>query len=57
MTPDPGAIFGDLVRVCIRDDYVKDEAKVVREGVLFLVLGLCSSLATAYFLSMAGFLL
>lgn len=56
MPKDPGSLFGGLLSVCIRDDYAK-EPKVLVEGVLLLLLGACSSVATTYFLSLAGLLL
>jgi hypothetical protein len=51
---EPGKIFGGLLGVCVRDDYVKD--KVLAEEVLFIALGACSSLVTTYLLSVAGVL-
>jgi hypothetical protein len=54
---DPGTIFGGLLAGCIRDDYVKEDRKTAAEGVLFLLLGACCSVATTYVLSLAGFLL
>jgi hypothetical protein len=56
MPRDPGTIFGGLLAACIRDDYVKEDKKVWAEGVLFVVLGACSSVITTYFLSLAGIL-
>jgi hypothetical protein len=47
-------LFGGLLAACIRDDYVKENGKILAEGVLFVVLGACSSLATTYVLSLAG---
>ncbi len=57
MPPDPVAVFGRLLFGCIRDVYLKDDSKVGPEGVLFLAMGVISSLATTYLLSMAGVLL
>ena len=57
MPPDPGAIFGGLLAGCIRDDYVKYKDKAAVEGVLFLLLGVMSSVVTTYILSWAGILL
>ncbi len=54
MSQDPGSIFGGLLAGCIRDVYVKEERRVLAEGVLFLVLGAFSSVATSYLLSVAG---
>jgi hypothetical protein len=51
---DPGSTFGGLLAGCISDDYVKEERRVITEGVLFLILGACSSVATTYLLSLAG---
>lgn len=54
---DPGTLFGSLLAGCIRDEYLKDDRKVLAEGVIFLILGACSSVATTYLLSLAGVLL
>ena len=54
LSQDPGSIFGGLLAGCIRDDYVKQERRILAEGVLFLVLGAFSSVATTYILSLAG---
>ena len=56
MSRDPGSIFGGLFSVCIRDDYVKQDKKIVAEGVLCLILGMVSSVLTTYFLASLGFL-
>lgn len=56
MTRDPGSLFGGLFSVCIRDDYVKEDRKIMAEGVLFLIFGALSSVATTYLLSLAGIL-
>jgi hypothetical protein len=53
---DPGSIFGGLLNVCVRDDYVR-ERRLLTEGVLFVLLGVVSSFATTYLLTMAGLLL
>ncbi|QQG48918.1 MAG: hypothetical protein HY247_00970 [archaeon] len=55
MPPDPGSIFGSLLRGCIRDDYVSEGKKEMAESILFLGLGVFSSVATTYALSLAGF--
>jgi hypothetical protein len=57
LPPDPGSIFGSLFARCIRDEYVKDDPKVLAAGVIFLLLGAFCSVATTYFLSTAGILL
>jgi hypothetical protein len=57
MARDPMSSFGKLMLRCIRDEYVRQERRVVLEGVLFLALGICASLATTYLLSLAGILL
>ena len=54
MPKDPGSLFGGLLRVCIRDDYVREDGKMLAEGVLFVILGACSSVVTTYILSLAG---
>lgn len=56
LSRDPGSIFGGLFSVCIRDDYVKPDRKMVAEGVLCLILGAVSSIVTTYVLSVAGIL-
>jgi hypothetical protein len=53
MAPDPSSIFGGLYRACIRDEYVADE-KVGREGAILVILGIGSSVLTAYALSLVG---
>jgi hypothetical protein len=55
MTPDPGAIFGRLLRGCISDRYLPRE-KMALEGIALLVLGMVSSLVTTYVLSTVGIL-
>jgi hypothetical protein len=57
MAKDPMSSFGKLMLGCISDKYMQQESRVVLEGVLFLVLGVCTSLATTYLLSLAGILL
>jgi hypothetical protein len=54
LTRDPGSIFGGLFSVCIRDVYIKEDRKIMAEGVLFLIFGALSSVATTYALSLAG---
>ena len=56
MPRDPGSIFGGLLAACIRDDYVKEDRKMIAEGVVFLILGALSSVLTTYILSLAGIL-
>jgi hypothetical protein len=56
LTRDPGSIFGGLFSVCIRDDYVKEDRKLMAEGVLFLIFGALCSVATTYLLSLTGLL-
>jgi hypothetical protein len=56
MPQEPGSLFGGLLSACISDDYIK-EKKVFAEGVVLLVFGACSSVATTYLLSLAGILL
>jgi uncharacterized membrane protein len=56
LTRDPGSVFGGLFSVCIRDDYIKEDRKIMAEGVLFLIFGLVSSVVTTYVLSLAGVL-
>ena len=49
--------FGKLMLGCISDEYIRQDRRVVLDGVLFLLLGVCTSLATTYLLSLAGILL
>jgi hypothetical protein len=49
--------FGSLMLGCISDEYTRQEKGAVLESVLFLALGVCASIATTYFLSLAGILL
>jgi hypothetical protein len=56
LSSDPGSIFGGLFSVCIRDEYVKQDRKLVAEGVLCMILGAVSSVVTTYVLSLAGIL-
>jgi hypothetical protein len=56
LSRDPGSIFGGLFSVCIRDDYVKLDRKMLAEGVLCLILGAVSSIVTTYILSLVGVL-
>lgn len=55
MSKDPISTFGNLMLGCIRDEYVREDRRVMVEGAGFLVLGLCTSVATTYLLSLAGF--
>ncbi|MGD0146853.1 MAG: hypothetical protein ABSB53_08420 [Nitrososphaerales archaeon] len=57
MAKDPMSSFGNLMLGCISDEYIPQERMVVLEGVLFLALGVCASLATTYMLSLARVLL
>jgi hypothetical protein len=54
MSQDPSSTFGGLMLGCIRDKYVGESKKVLLESAASLVLGLCTSVATAYVLSLAG---
>jgi hypothetical protein len=56
LSRDPASVFGGLFSVCIRDEYVKQDRKMIAEGVLCLILGAVSSVVTTYILSLAGFL-
>jgi hypothetical protein len=57
MAKDPMSSFGKLMLGCISDEYIRQDRRVVLDGVLFLLLGVCTSLATTYLLSLAGILL
>ena len=54
MPRDPISNFGNLMVGCIRDEKVAEKTRVILESVLFLALGLASSAATAYVLSLTG---
>lgn len=54
MSADPGSLFGRLFSVCIRDEYVREDRKIMAEGALFLIFGAVSSVVTTYLLSLAG---
>jgi hypothetical protein len=56
MTPEPGALFGGLLRACISDRYLPRGKGAAVEGFAFVILGLCSSFLTTYFLSAVGYL-
>ena len=51
MSQDPSSFFGSLYNFCIRDDFVGDE-KLAREGALLVILGIGSSVLTAYGLTL-----
>lgn len=53
MSADPGSIFGGLLRRCVSDRYTRARGLAV-EDVAFLLLGVVSSVATTYLLSLAG---
>jgi hypothetical protein len=55
MPQDPSAIFGGLMRACIRDEYTREDKRVLAEGAVFLILGVCASFATTLLLSWAGY--
>jgi len=57
MPKDPMSSFGNLMLVCISDEYTQRERRMVLEQVLFLALGVCASVVTTYLLSYAGILL
>jgi hypothetical protein len=56
MSQDPSSVFGSLLRGCIRDRYVPIRKSEEMERLLFVLLGLLSSVATTYLLSAVGFL-
>jgi len=49
--------FGGLMLGCISDEYTRHEKGTFWESVLFLALGVCTSVVTTYLLSLAGILL
>lgn len=53
MPRDPMSEFGALMSACVSDEYKKDRG-LVRDGVVFALLGMLSSVVTTYALSMAG---
>ena len=55
MENDPVRFFGELLRVCIRDDW-KKESMVTATAISF-ALGIGASVLTAYFLTFAHLLL
>jgi sugar phosphate permease len=56
MPQDPMVIFGNLLRGCISDRYLKADRKSTAEGLLFMVMGMASSILTTYALSAVGLL-
>jgi len=54
LPPDPSSFFGGLTRGCIRDEWI-DDGSVVRDSVLFTILGMGCSVLTLYLLSALGF--
>ncbi|MDA4120832.1 MAG: hypothetical protein OK404_00310 [Thaumarchaeota archaeon] len=56
MAPDPQSTFGNLLRGCISERYLPKD-KGAAEGALMVTLGLCTSVATTYLLSVVGVLL
>jgi len=57
MASDPGSVFGKLTGGCISDEYIHKKMTGAAESFLFLLIGVCSSVATTYLLSAAGILL
>jgi hypothetical protein len=53
MSPEPSSFFAGLTRRCIRDVYV-DDGSVLRDSVIFTMLGMGCSLLTVYLLSTLG---
>ena len=53
MPKDPSALFGGLLNVCIREDSFKGES-LLRDSIIFTILGIGSSVATVYALSLLG---
>lgn len=51
MESDPTAVFGTLLKVCIKDEWTK-ESMLAATAISF-ALGVAASVATAYFLTMA----
>ena len=52
MPREPMSEFGALMNVCVSDEYRRDRG-VVRDGAVFIILGLASSVLTTYLLSLA----
>ncbi len=57
MAPEPGSVFGNLLRGCISDLYLPKEKAMALESALMVILGLSSGVATTYLLSAARILL
>jgi len=53
LPPDPSSFFGGLTRRCIRDEYI-DDGSVIRDSVLFTILGMGCGALTLYVLSVLG---
>jgi len=53
MSKDQSSFFTWLLQRCIRDDYVGDE-RVLKESLLFTLLGMGCSVLTVYALSLLG---
>lgn len=51
---DPMSSFGKLMLGCISDEHVRLERRVVLEGILFFVLGVCMSAVMTYLRSLPG---
>ncbi|MDV3244201.1 MAG: hypothetical protein LYZ66_03350 [Nitrososphaerales archaeon] len=56
MSQDPMATFGGLLRGCISDENEREDRKAALEGAAFLLLGLASSILTAYLFAAIGVL-
>ena len=53
MSKDPSSYFTWLLRGCIRDDYIADD-RVLKESLIFTLLGMMCSVLTVYALSLLG---
>jgi len=53
LSKDPSSFFTWLLRGCIRDDYIPDD-KVLKESLIFTLLGMACSILTVYALSLLG---
>lgn len=56
MSQDPMATFGGLLQGCISDENEREDRKAALEGAAFLLLGMATSITTAYLFASIGVL-
>ncbi len=54
MSQDPAAVFGALLRVCIKEEAAEDSRRLAKVDIAFFSLGILSSALTAYVLFHLG---